>query len=220
VPLYEDLSFGGTWRRYQKAAMAAFDRDREAGRRNTHIVAPPGSGKTLLGVELVRRVGRRALVLTPNSAVQMQWPRAVRQFGAPSDVARMAGPEPAFPIAVMTYQSICQLEDPGAAIRQVASARWATDRAAATGVEVEEALAEGDAYEGTAAGRRAAEIATITGPSSARSRAASTPRSSLRSCSPSRRASASTRSRPPASARSCSTSATTWRRCGAMSCAR
>ena len=95
MPLFEDLSFGGTWRRYQKAAMAAFERDREAGRRNTHIVAPPGSGKTLLGVELVRRVGSRALVLTPNSAVQMQWPRAVRQFGAPSVVARMAGPEPA-----------------------------------------------------------------------------------------------------------------------------
>jgi superfamily II DNA or RNA helicase len=162
VPLFEDLSFGGTWRRYQKAAMAAFERDRAAGQRNTHIVAPPGSGKTLLGVELVRRVGRRALVLTPNSAVQMQWPRAVRQFGSPSDVARMAGPEPAFPIAVMTYQSLCQLDDPGAAIRQVAAARWATDRAAATGVEVEEALAEGHAFEGTAAERRAAEIARIT----------------------------------------------------------
>jgi superfamily II DNA or RNA helicase len=162
LPLYEDLSFGGTWRRYQKAAVAAFERDREAGRRSTHIVAPPGSGKTLLGVELVRRVGRRALVLTPNSAVQMQWPRAVRQFGAPSDVARMAGPEPAFPIAVMTYQSLCQLDDPGVAIRQVAAARWATDRAEATGVEVEEAVAEGLSYEGAAADRRAAEIARIT----------------------------------------------------------
>ena len=74
----------GTWRRYQKAAIAAFERDR-GGRRRTHIVAPPGSGKTLLGVELVRRIGRRALVLTPNSAVQMQWPRAVRKFAATLD---------------------------------------------------------------------------------------------------------------------------------------
>jgi superfamily II DNA or RNA helicase len=162
VPLFEDLSFGGTWRRYQKAAMAAFERDRSEGRRNTHIVAPPGSGKTLLGVELVRRVGRRALVLTPNSAVQIQWPRAVRKFGSAADVARMAGPEPFFPIAVMTYQSLCQLEDPGAAIRQVAAARWATDRATATGVEVDDALAEGLAYAGSAADRRAAEIARIT----------------------------------------------------------
>ena len=75
--LFDELSFGGEWRRYQKAGIAAFERDRAAGRRRTHIVAPPGSGKTLVGVELVRRVGRRALVLAPNGAIQMQWPRAV-----------------------------------------------------------------------------------------------------------------------------------------------
>jgi superfamily II DNA or RNA helicase len=162
LPLFEELSFGGSWRRYQKAAIAAFERDRAAGRRRTHLIAPPGSGKTLLGVEMVRRIGRRALVLTPNSAVQIQWPRSVRRFGSAADVARMAGPEPAFPIACMTYQSLCQLDDPEAAIRQIAAARWATDRAAATGVEVDDALREGQAYEGTAADRRAAEIARIT----------------------------------------------------------
>jgi superfamily II DNA or RNA helicase len=162
LPLFDDLSFGGTWRRYQKAAIAAFERDRAAGRRRTHLIAPPGSGKTLLGVEIVRRIGRRALVLTPNSAIQMQWPRTVRKFGSAADVARTAGPEPAFPIAVMTYQSLCQLDDPAAAIRQVAAARWATDRAAATGVEFEEAEREGLSYEGAAAERRAAEIARIT----------------------------------------------------------
>jgi Type III restriction enzyme, res subunit len=58
--LFDELEFGGEWRRYQKAAIAAFERNRAAGRRRTHIVAPPGSGKTLVGVELVRRVGRRA----------------------------------------------------------------------------------------------------------------------------------------------------------------
>ncbi|HEY7075008.1 MAG TPA: DEAD/DEAH box helicase family protein, partial [Solirubrobacteraceae bacterium] len=66
-PLFDELSFAGIWRRYQTAAIAAFDRDRRAGRRRTHIVAPPGSGKTLLGVELIRRAGRRALVLAPNA---------------------------------------------------------------------------------------------------------------------------------------------------------
>jgi superfamily II DNA or RNA helicase len=58
--MLEDLAFTGEWRRYQRMAIEAFERDRRAGRRSTHIVAPPGSGKTLLGVELVRRVGRRA----------------------------------------------------------------------------------------------------------------------------------------------------------------
>ena len=62
---------------------------------------------------------------------------------APADVSRTAGPEPAFPIACMTYQSLCQLDDPEAAIRQIAAARWATDRAAAIGVEVDDALREG-----------------------------------------------------------------------------
>jgi hypothetical protein len=75
--IFDELQFDGEWRRYQKAAIAAFERDRAAGHRRTHIVAPPGSGKTLVGVELVRRIGRRALVLTPNSAVQMQWPRTL-----------------------------------------------------------------------------------------------------------------------------------------------
>ena len=59
--LFDELSFGGTWRRYQKAAIAAFERDRAEGRRRTHIVAPPGSGKTLVGVELVRYAIRRGL---------------------------------------------------------------------------------------------------------------------------------------------------------------
>jgi superfamily II DNA or RNA helicase len=158
--LFDDLSFGGEWRRYQKAAIAAFERDREAGRRRTHIVAPPGSGKTLVGVELVRRIGRRALVLTPNSAVQMQWPRSVRRFGSASDVVRTAGPEPAFPIAVMTYQSLCQLEDPEVLIGRVAAERWVAERASATGQGVEEVQAE--RYDGPAAERRAREIARIT----------------------------------------------------------
>ena len=158
--LFDELSFGGDWRRYQKAAIAAFERDRAAGRRRTHIVAPAGSGKTLVGVELVRRIGRRALVLTPNSAVQMQWPRSVRRFGSASDAARTAGPEPAFPIAVMTYQSLCQLEDPEILIGRVAAERWVAERAAATGLGVEDVQSE--RYDGPAAERRAREIARIT----------------------------------------------------------
>lgn len=66
------LAFGGTWRRYQALALEAFENDRLSGERRTHIMAPPGSGKTLLGMELVRRLGARALVLVPNMAVQAQ----------------------------------------------------------------------------------------------------------------------------------------------------
>ncbi|MGH2947882.1 MAG: DEAD/DEAH box helicase family protein, partial [Solirubrobacteraceae bacterium] len=143
--LFDELAFRGTWRRYQRAALEAFERDRAAGRRRTHIVAPPGSGKTLLGVELVRRAGRRALVLAPNSAVQMQWPRAVREFGA---TAGTAGPDAAFPIACLSYQSLCQLSDPEVALGRVAVARWTAERAAATGLDPEAVAREGASYDG------------------------------------------------------------------------
>ena len=82
---FDDLKFFGEWRPYQRAALAAFEKDRANGNLRTHIVAPPGSGKTLLGVELIRRVGKRALVLAPNQGIQQQWPRAVgRVHAAPA----------------------------------------------------------------------------------------------------------------------------------------
>jgi superfamily II DNA or RNA helicase len=157
--MLEELAFTGTWRRYQRLAIDAFERDRAAGSRRTHIVAPPGSGKTLVGVELLRRVGRRSLVLAPNSAIQMQWPRTVRQF---TSDARVAGTEPGFPITCLSYQSLAQLDDPEVALGRVAALRWATDRAAATGAELGEVEREVERFGGEAYDRRQRELRRIT----------------------------------------------------------
>src|SRR5258708_26784265 len=100
------LAFSGTWRGYQQHALEAFEAGRKRGQQQTHIVAPPGSGKTLLGLELPRRLGARALVLAPNTAVQAQWLRAAGAFGAGPAVAAA---DPSAPIARLTYQSPCQL---------------------------------------------------------------------------------------------------------------
>jgi superfamily II DNA or RNA helicase len=56
----EALWFSGERRRDQELALVAFEQDRHNGRRQTHIVAPPGSGMTLLGMEMVRRLGEPA----------------------------------------------------------------------------------------------------------------------------------------------------------------
>ena len=78
---FDELKFFGEWRPYQRAALAAFEKDRQ---QRQHVARTssrrPGSGKTLLGVELIRRVGKRALVLAPNQGIQQQWPRAVGEF--------------------------------------------------------------------------------------------------------------------------------------------
>ena len=157
---FEALSFGGEWRPYQRAALAAFEKDRQHGRKRTHIVAPPGSGKTLLGVELIRRVGKRALVLAPNQGIQQQWPRAVGQFTRTP--AEVAGADVLKPIACLSYQALCQLEDPEIVLGRLAQSRWADERAAATGMTREEVEREGEAFEGAAADRRARELSKIS----------------------------------------------------------
>jgi len=61
----------------------------------------------LLGVELIRRVGKRALVLAPNQGIQQQWPRAVGQFTRrPADVA---GADVLKPIACLSWFLRCEL---------------------------------------------------------------------------------------------------------------
>jgi superfamily II DNA or RNA helicase len=152
------LAFRGRWRRYQEQALEAFERDRRVGRRSTHVLAPPGSGKTLLGMEIVRRLGMRALVLCPNSAVQAQWKKTAGLFGA-SDGAAAADPDA--PIACLTYQSLCQIQDPEIALGNAAERRWVADRARALGETRAEVEREATTWQGAAAKRRAGEIARI-----------------------------------------------------------
>ncbi|HET7013452.1 MAG TPA: DEAD/DEAH box helicase family protein [Streptosporangiaceae bacterium] len=157
------LAFKGTWRGYQQLALDAFEAGLRSGQQQTHIVAPPGSGKTLLGLELVRRLGTRALVLAPNTAVQAQWLRTAGAFGAEPGVAAA---DPSAPIACLTYQSLCQLDDPAAAIRAQAERRWAADRARATGgsgepASVDEVLREASGWTGAARERQSRELSRI-----------------------------------------------------------
>ncbi|MBO0825140.1 MAG: DEAD/DEAH box helicase family protein, partial [Actinobacteria bacterium] len=155
---FSTLAFRGTWRGYQELALAAFEADRASSNRQTYIVAPPGSGKTLLGMEIIRRLGARALVLVPNTAVQAQWLRTAGSFGAPEG---FAAADPAAVLACLTYQALCQLDDPAAAVRAEAERRWATDRARATGGPTDKAERAAAGWTGEAAARREREIARI-----------------------------------------------------------
>jgi superfamily II DNA or RNA helicase len=153
------LGFNGRWRRYQELALAAFEQDRRRGRRRTDIVAPPGSGKTLLGMEIVRRLGERALVLVPNSAIQAQWLRTATAFGAGPGVAA-ADADAA--IACLTYQALARLDDPAVALGDLAERRWALDRAKSTGQTVVAVEQEARGWTGEAAARRRREVSRIT----------------------------------------------------------
>lgn len=65
------LSFDGTWRTYQKRVLDRAERYLDDGK--VHIVAAPGSGKTTLGIELIRRLGQPCLILSPSITIRQQW---------------------------------------------------------------------------------------------------------------------------------------------------
>lgn len=65
------MNFKGKWRDYQ--ARVLDEMDEHFGDRRLHVVAAPGAGKTVLGLEIVRRIGRPALVFAPTIAIRDQW---------------------------------------------------------------------------------------------------------------------------------------------------
>lgn len=69
--MLERMHFRGKWRDYQ--ARALDERDEHFGDGRLHVVAAPGAGKTILGLEIIRRIGRPALVFTPTIAIREQW---------------------------------------------------------------------------------------------------------------------------------------------------
>ena len=48
-----------------------------------HIVAAPGSGKTTLGIELIRRLNAPALILSPSINIRNQWISRIREAYIP-----------------------------------------------------------------------------------------------------------------------------------------
>ena len=65
------LEFKGTWRNYQARVLEHADRYMADGK--IHIVAAPGSGKTTLGIELIRKMNGKALILAPSITIREQW---------------------------------------------------------------------------------------------------------------------------------------------------
>lgn len=75
----KSMAFQGTWRSYQARVLEHLDSYLD--RKRLHLVAAPGSGKTVLGLEIIRRIGRPTLVLAPTITIRDQWAdRLVEQF--------------------------------------------------------------------------------------------------------------------------------------------
>lgn len=100
---------------HQQRAITAFDADRAAGRTSTYLVIPPGGGKTLVGLEVARRLARPTLILCPNTAIQAQWIAQWHGSFTPAAIAATANRELPTPLTVLTYQTVCTIGNGSAA---------------------------------------------------------------------------------------------------------
>lgn len=67
----EKCKFKGTWRKYQEEVLSELNKHLKD--KKINIVAAPGSGKTILGLEIIRRLNEHVLILTPTITIRNQW---------------------------------------------------------------------------------------------------------------------------------------------------
>lgn len=114
--VFSRVSFRGTFRSYQQEVLDGSAQYLADGR--IHIVAAPGSGKTVLGLELLRRTGMPTLVLSPTVTVRRQWGERFRELFLPEGEALedyvSESLEKKAPICSITYQALHMASKPDA----------------------------------------------------------------------------------------------------------
>ncbi len=83
---FESVRFQAAFRDYQRQVLDRLETHRRDGK--IHIVAAPGSGKTVLGLELICRLGRPALILAPTLTIRQQWSTRFFEHFLPAEVQK------------------------------------------------------------------------------------------------------------------------------------
>jgi superfamily II DNA or RNA helicase len=105
------MVFQKTWRAYQARLLEGLDLYLDDKR--LQLVAAPGSGKTVLGLEVIRRIDQPTLVLAPTITIRDQWVDRLLDCFLPAGESRpswvstdMRNPAP---FTVATYQALHSL---------------------------------------------------------------------------------------------------------------
>jgi len=67
----KNIQFKYTWRSYQQRVLDELSTHLDDN--HLHIIAPPGSGKTVLGLEVALRLNKPTLIFAPTIAIRNQW---------------------------------------------------------------------------------------------------------------------------------------------------
>lgn len=103
----EDITFKYPWRSYQKRVLDELNIHLDDN--HLHIIAPPGSGKTILGLEVILRLDKPVLILAPTVAIRNQWVQRFQELFLQTDILpywiSYDIKNPSF-FTVATYQSL------------------------------------------------------------------------------------------------------------------
>ncbi len=79
----ENIIFKYPWRNYQKRVLDELEEHLDDN--HLHVIAPPGSGKTVLGLEVMTRLNQPTLILAPTIAIRNQWVERFCELFLPAD---------------------------------------------------------------------------------------------------------------------------------------
>lgn len=130
---FPQIRFNGELRPSQAEVVRIARKKIEQGKKRLHIVAPPGSGKTVLGLYLwAECLAVPAVVLSPNSAIQAQWAARTDLFlfeprrppGDFRDNWVSTSPENPSTLTSLTYQSVTLPQRDNENLDEQAIALW------------------------------------------------------------------------------------------------
>ena len=84
--LLQELKFKGIWRSYQQRVLNELDYHLDDSKLN--IVAAPGAGKTILGIEVLRRLNNAVFILAPTITIRNQWKQRIIDNFLPEGVQK------------------------------------------------------------------------------------------------------------------------------------
>ena len=82
--IVSELKFKGSWRTYQQRVLDELDYHLNDNKLN--VVAAPGAGKTILGIEVLKRLKNKALILAPTITIKNQWKQRILDYFLPENI--------------------------------------------------------------------------------------------------------------------------------------
>ncbi|MBX9668198.1 MAG: DEAD/DEAH box helicase family protein [Candidatus Obscuribacterales bacterium] len=132
--LLSQLSFAFPMRKYQTEILGLVDEKVASGKREVHVVAPPGAGKTIIGLQMAVNFKRPTLILCPNTTIQSQWSKKLDLFVPPhlkglliDEIIGTHEIRPLKPITVLTYQVLSTPGREQEYLEQLAQKEWVNE---------------------------------------------------------------------------------------------